>query len=668
MIKEKKKLRKLKNTTNQSIQDSKYLKYWPFLLFIVAGLLLYGNIYNHDYNIDDEYVVIQNPVLEKGLKGIGEIFTSRYASASGNLGELYFDYRPVVKLSFALEFLLFGRNPQTSNVVNILLYIITAFCLYRLLRLMLPNLHYSFSVLATLLFMVHPTHTEVVASLKNRDEMLSFLFVIIAWFYVIKYGRGGKILHLVYAAAIYLLAYLSKSSALVFLAVFPLSLYFFTEMRGKKLLWVGALIAFIALAAQFGPRLFLPDPIRDFDFVENPLYGETGIFKRVATSATIMLFYLRMLFVPYPMLYYYGFDTIPVVGFANLWVWLSVLLHVAMLVVAVKGFMKRSIWSFIILFYFITLSIYSNLLNPVPGIVAVRFLYATSLAYAMAVVLLLYTLFRTDLKMANIPIRKLIGPAAIVVLLSIPYVIHTHLRNRAWKNIDSLYRTDVPRLPRSAKANAQYAGFIMNRLYTTPNFSLSDPALNFRTNQTIEHFKKAIDIYPDYFIAHNNLGTVYLRLKRDADSAAYHLKRAIQIAPHYTPPYISLGSLYRDQGNYELALQQFKKVIEIDPTRLRAMAEIAYIYNLMGEHDKAKQVNDELLEIDPNSELPFLYRGNYFNQQGNTELAVHFWQLAMEKRVHVATAIKLAEHYAGLRQFDRANHYYGLARQAQGER
>ena len=644
-----------------------FLRFWPYLLLILAGLILYGNTINHGYNIDDEYVVEQNPVLEKGWRGIGEIFTSRYVRTSGNLGELNFDYRPMVKFSFALEFLLLGKDPKISHIINLLLYIITAFCLYNLLRLLLKDWHFSLPLLITILFMVHPTHTEVVSSLKNRDEILSFLGAVVAWIFLIRYARTQNTKLLIFALLAYLFAYLSKSSAVVFLAVYPLSLYFFTDLRSKNLIWISGVVILVAIIAQFGPRLYLPDPIREIDFIENPLFMESSFFKRIATVAVIMLFYLRMLFVPYPMLYYYGYDTIPVAGFDNPWVLLSLAIHTGLLIVAVKGLRSKSLWSFVILFYFITLAPYSNLFTTVPGIVAIRFMYAASLAYAIAVVYGLYRLFKVDFQSKQLPLARITGPLLVVLIMAIPYTVHTHYRNRAWKNLDSLYHTDVPRLSRSAKVNAQYAGFIMNRLYKTPNFTLDDPALNFRTNKMIGHFKKAIDIYPDYFIALNNLGTVYMRLKHNPDSAVFFLNRAAEVLPDNETAFINLGSLYRDQGDYHKAIKTFEKVLEINPSRLRAMAEIAFLNNLIGNHEKAQQVNDQLLGIDPGSELPFLYRGNYYMRQGNMELAVHFWQLAVERRIHVPTCIRLAEYFAGKRDFDRANYYYNLAQQGRVE-
>lgn len=666
-MKNKAKIKKQKIKQTSTKELPRIFRFWPYILFIIAGFVLYGPTINFDYNVDDEIVTDNNPVLESGWKGIGEIFTSRYVQTTGNIGELSFDYRPMVKLSFALEYLLLGKDPRISHFINVLLYIFTAFVVYKLLRRLLKDWHFSLPLLATLLFMVHPTHTEVVSSLKNRDEMLSFLGAIVAWYYLLRYADTYRLKYIVIALITYIFAYLSKSSAVVFMAVYPLSLYFFSNMRGRKLLWVSGIIVLVVAIAQFGPKLFLPDPIRDMSFVENPLLLESNIFRHLATAAIAMLFYLRMMFVPYPMLYYYGFDMIPITGFGNPWVWLSVILHAGLLIVAIRGLRNKSLWSFIILFYFIALAPYSNALTPAPGIVAIRFMYVASLAYSLAVVYGLYMLFKVDYTAVKLPFRRLAGPLIVLLIFFAVYTVHTNLRNRAWKNIDSLYTTDIPRLSRSAKANTQYADFIMNRLYTTPNFTLEDPVLNYRTNQMINHYKKAIDLYPDYFMALNNLGTVYMRFKQDYDSAAYFLNRATKVLPDNETAFINLGSMYRNQGKYDQALESFKKVLEINPSRLRAMGEIAFLHNMMGNHEEAQRVNDELLRIDPGSELPFLYRGNYYMHQGNIDLAVHFWQLAVEKRIHVPTCIRLAEYYAERRDFEKANYFYFLARQGRVE-
>ena len=56
----------------------------------------------------------------------------------------------------------------------------------QLLRRLLKNYHIFFPFLTVMLFLAHPLHTEVVASLKNREEILSFLGVLLALKYFLK--------------------------------------------------------------------------------------------------------------------------------------------------------------------------------------------------------------------------------------------------------------------------------------------------------------------------------------------------------------------------------------------------------------------------------------------------------------------------------------------------
>ena len=115
----------------------------------------------------------------QGFAGIKNIFTSDvWHFQNLNLGY----YRPLSLVSFAVEQQLFPNNPHVSHFVNVLLYSLTAFLLYFLLLKIFNRKHPLFSLVVTLLFIAHPLHTEVVANIKSRDEILSFLNLIAALF------------------------------------------------------------------------------------------------------------------------------------------------------------------------------------------------------------------------------------------------------------------------------------------------------------------------------------------------------------------------------------------------------------------------------------------------------------------------------------------------------
>ena len=54
------------------------IRNWGYVLFIVAfTFILYGNTIPNKYAIDDP-IVTNNPTIQKGIKAIPEIFTTRY--------------------------------------------------------------------------------------------------------------------------------------------------------------------------------------------------------------------------------------------------------------------------------------------------------------------------------------------------------------------------------------------------------------------------------------------------------------------------------------------------------------------------------------------------------------------------------------------------------------
>lgn len=159
-----------------------------FLVFAAITVLLYSNTFSHDYALDDEAVIEFNTHVHMGLAGLPTIFSSGYWSGAGSFQN---GYRPLSVASYALEYHFFGLNPAVSHVVNVALYAIPIMMLLSVLRQFDSSMamrHGSASggrslsrywpYITVLIFAVHPVHTEVVAKIKSRDEILAFLFCI----------------------------------------------------------------------------------------------------------------------------------------------------------------------------------------------------------------------------------------------------------------------------------------------------------------------------------------------------------------------------------------------------------------------------------------------------------------------------------------------------------
>ncbi|MCS6906237.1 MAG: glycosyltransferase family 39 protein, partial [Bacteroidia bacterium] len=174
---------------------------------------------------------------QKGFAGIPDILTKD--SFHGRHGDRsYYSryYRPLSLVTFAIEHGLWGDIPAISHIINMLLYEVTCIILW----LILKNYFFPYSsdlpLFITLLFAVHPIHTEVVANIKGRDEILSLLFAMAALFCSFIYIQKRNFFNLVLVIITFFLALLSKENAVTFVGIIPVALYFFSNLRLRKIL------------------------------------------------------------------------------------------------------------------------------------------------------------------------------------------------------------------------------------------------------------------------------------------------------------------------------------------------------------------------------------------------------------------------------------------------
>lgn len=213
----------------------------PIVIFCFS-FLLYANTINNDYNLDDELVTRNHKLTSKGFSAIPEIFTSPYYS--DDMGYSY-DYRPIVHLSFAIEHQFFGESAHVSHFFNVLLFAALCVLLYLLLKALLP-VPDVLLVAAMALFAAHPIHTEVVASIKNRDELLMFLFSALSLYVILRWLDSNFLLATGLGFVCFALALLSKSTAIPFAFLIPFSVVFFRKLSFGKYFLLSFALSFLA--------------------------------------------------------------------------------------------------------------------------------------------------------------------------------------------------------------------------------------------------------------------------------------------------------------------------------------------------------------------------------------------------------------------------------------
>ena len=487
---------------------------WP-LIVAGAAVLVHLNTFGHGFTLDDVALVERNPAIAS-VAGLPQRFVEPYNPSTGTNSGLY---RPVTIASLAVNRALTGGGPRGFHVVNVLLHASVAALAWFALRA--AGTTYGTALLGGLMFAVLPIHTEAVANVAGRAELLAALFVLLAWHLHERKGLGP-----VLASVTYLAAILSKESAVLA----PLVFWAGDRMHGERVKasrYVGYAVAGAVMIALRAEVLGITQGAASAIPLDNPA-AFAGTIPRIATALWIQLKYALLCVWPHPLSSDYSLNVIPVArSFADPRA-LAGLAFVGLVVGAVAWGWRRSrpvaLAGLIWLLFFLPAS---NLFFPTGTIMAERLAYLPSLG----ICLLAGHLGASFVARAPEAARRRRG-LAIAAIASIGLLVAaavTWRRNPAWKDNLTLALTDVAAQPESAKLHAGAGMFLAGAG---------------RNDEAEAHLRRAIAIYPDYAQMHYNLAVVLVR-RGARDEAIEHLQRAILIAPGNPLPGQLLDKLQR---------------------------------------------------------------------------------------------------------------------------
>lgn len=592
--------------TEKSANDSKPIQNtiskgsWPvpkwynmWILFFALAMVLYGNTLQNGYSLDDELVTLDQPNVERGFSGIPDIFTSRY---SVNAKQNY-EYRPLVLVTFALEYQFFERNPAASHFFNIVLYSLLCLVIFLLVKKIFDKQHWLLAFISALLFLIHPVHNEVVASLKNRDEILSLLFALTAFYQILIYTERKRLPHLIFGLLCILFVMLSKKSGVMFILLIPFLLIYLKRIQIRTgvvllvLLFISGIVLYRVIVSSF----FAPQGLaRETFYFENPLYvGKYSMLVKLNYAIGTFGFYICKYILPYPLLSYYGYNVFNGFGFGFYHV-VGVAAAIGILIALVRFWKKDEILVTGLILFGASQAIFLNFPMPAPGIVAERFMFASSLGLSILLAWLLMGVFNlrtATLSWSLIPSKlkyALVGLFILYAIIIIP-------RNTAWFSTQSLYKADTKVEKSSAKLYSLlgtiYATRLNNHNLGIEQLSQLDIKLN--TDSAIASFRNAIRVYPKYPSVNNNLGTMYFTYRQNNDSAGYFFKKAVENDSDYVEAYFNLANYYENCAGLQNEKHNWLRYYAAQTTN----ADSLRVKTSSGEVEKLEKANNVFFRL-----------------------------------------------------------------------
>jgi hypothetical protein len=671
----------------------------PYLLLFVLSIGIYFNTFNHEVAFDDESVLHKNEFVIMGLKGIPGILThDSYYSYYKQLG--YENnlpggrYRPLSQISFAIEQEFIGTIPDGivrdrswdvnqngvkdqfedtngdgifteydfwskgsgfRHMVNVFLYGFLIVLIYHVFSNNIFNKNRDMVFLSVLLFSLHPLHTEVVANIKSRDEILSLLLIFLTLHFTFSYlnARSGK--NLFSVSLFMFLSLLSKEYALLLFCLVPaiLFVYYPDNIRlTNKNFWLITLLVLIAsvslikffnqgtliavpvffamigfylvksqkdssvsLLFALGSGLVLYLAMRfaatthdvhiatfETDVIANP-YKFASVPEKWASKIAIWIKYIYLFFFPHPLLVDYSYKTIPYSNFFSFSVWLSILFYSLTIISTIITFFKRSVW-FLPLIIFIGFFIpVANVFIDIGATMGERLFFHSSLGFCMLLsMIIFYALDKFNLKSSG----KII--TILILILSLPLIVLSVNRNPDWKNNNTLFLHDVNYAPDNINilSGAGVACYDLSAI--TKDLNIRNSWIK-KANAYYDH---SLSIIPDQFPVYYNKSVNFLSIG-ELDSALNCIEKVLKIAPNApnaqaVKQKISNRFMYNGVSSYEKGdrkkgMELLLKSISINKKNDRAWNNLGKVLLDQGAKDKALTCYTTALQINPENKI-----------------------------------------------------------------
>lgn len=609
----------------------------------VLSFLVYFNTIWNGFVMDDVMVLKDNRMVLRGISAVPELLSTPhmrgYLIIPNDL------YRPLSLVMFAIEYQFFGLAPSVHHFMNIVFFAGCSIMLFLFLNKLFDGKRMTLALITAIIFAVHPIHTEVVANIKSRDELMCFFFGFWALNLFADYMSSGKMLKLVLGVVMFYLSIISKETVIAFVGIIPLIFFFYRNEDKKRAVYItaGTLVAtiiFLSIRTSVLNAYDANQPAANVEFIDNALAGAPDMpltaTTVLATKVLVMGHYLRLMFLPYPLLSTYSFNSIPFANFASIGFWLSLIAYVALIYFMVTRFIKnrKDPWAFGIMFYLATIFLFSNFPFLMGAELAERFAFFASVGTCLLMGLAIEKWIIKD-EHADVSVVKTSKVLMILGPLVLVYGGLTFARNFEWKDNLTLYKADISRSPNDVRLYHNVGSALAEELYEEEKDSVKKKEID---NEALTYLRKGVEIYPGYSSLYVEMARIFDR-KKLYDSAIKYNKLALSLSPNDFTANNNLGSVMLTAGRYREAIPYFLLAMQQNPNFKYAYLNVARCYNQLQIFDSAIYNYHKLLEFEPqNAEVVNEMATAFFMRQ-RYDSAEYYYQVLLKANPNDANTI-----------------------------
>jgi len=583
------------------------------MISIVLGFVIYAQIVHFDYALDDHLVSQEMAPTSWSIDHIKHIFSSNYNET---------DYRPVTILSFYIEKIAAGENtPALSHKVNLALYLIIAMQLFFFGLSLCRKLDASYFICfaAGLIFVAHPIHTEVVANIKSRDNLLSLFFSLVSLQTLLLALNRKQIVQpifLLFSLLFFSIALLSKLDAYFLIFIVPLTIIFLSP---KEKIQASRYFLLFLLSYYFTRSFLFPDVNSEevvsgfVRYTENPIVIGNHLLKSIGVASQTFWIYLLKFIIPSGYYLYYGFDQIQIIPLLSIKGLLLFIL--SMLTLIYTLFILKNRWvKYSILFLFFSLLYCLNLFVIVAGIIAMRYAFIASIGFCFLTASIIHFYIPGN------RIFKWVFLSIIVLGFSISSKEHT----KKWESNKRLIETDIPYLNRSHEGQR-----IAGQTYLAIGDTVHDMSEQKKYyEKALTHIVRANEIFAQNVVTIEIEGRLHYKLG-DLDNALINYQKALNIDSTNSVLYEIKGDIYYLKELPTESIRAYNNAFRLSQDQA-FLSKISTVYFTYEDADKVRLFNRQLIEKHPKFYVPYENISYLELIEGDTLEAIYHIQKATE--------------------------------------
>ncbi len=504
------------------------------LILILITFFSYSLSLNNQFLWDDETQIVGNNIIHN-LKNLPLLFTGGivYTPATTLSGGFY---RPILTLTYMILYTI-SSGPFIFRLFQITTHITNTLLVYLIFEILfLKHLNRNGAAKSAfagaLIFAVHPAISEAVLFIAGLGEPLFTLFCLISFLCLLKQDTP---LNRLLSAVFFLLALLTKETAVILLFIFFIYMLLFTSIKksyqrliNPATVLLGYVILRLTLIKGGLSGLKFPAPI-----------AQTPFLGRLVNIPYEIGHYLTLIILPY-RLSISQHHVVTSITDIRFWGSTAIIIFLTFGIIIFYRQTKNKLFIFFILWFLLGFLPVLNIF-PLSSTIAERWLYFPFIGFVGSLLILVTHVYQ------KIKLNKHILTAVFIIIIAL-LSLKTISRTLNWRNGLTLYAADLKNNPTS---------FELLNNYGVELFRIG------KTDEAGEYFKKSIAVNGQWWTHYNNLGVVFER-EGNFEKAKEYYQKSIDTGNYYLA-YENLGQIYVKNKDFQTANEFFAKAIPFFP-------------------------------------------------------------------------------------------------------